>query len=321
MEYKDYTTSIDKLSETLGKYGVAVIPNVLSQQEIADMKKGMWDTLGTITKKFDKPIKEKDQKSWNSFYDLLPLHSMLIQHHGIGHAQFVWDLRQNPNIALIFAKLWKCKPEDLLTSFDGLSIHFPPEVTGKGWYKGNDWLHTDQSYTRNNFECAQGFVSGFDINEYDATLTILEGSHKYHKECAEKFNLTSKTDWYKLNDEEIKFYKDKSCKQYCVKCPAGGMVFWDSRTIHAGIEPQKDRKKQNTRLVVYICQTPRKLASKTDLEKKQLAFKELRMTSHWPHKIKLFPLNPRTYGSADLPNTTPLPKPKLSDFGLKLAGF
>jgi len=321
MEYKEYTTTIENLKTTLEQYGVAVIPNILTKDEIEAMKTGMWDMLETITSKFKTPIKRTKKKSWESFYDLLPLHSMLLQHWQVGHAQFVWDLRQNPSVIKPFATLWNCKPDDLLVSFDGLSIHFPPEDTNKGWYNGKDWLHTDQSYTRNNFECIQSFVTAYDVNEGDATLTILEGSHKYHEDFKKEFNKTDTNDWYKLaNEQEYEFYYKKGCKKFNVKCSAGSMVFWDSRTIHAGVEPQQNRKEKNTRLVVYICMTPRNLANGSMLENKKQAFNDQRMTSHWPHRIKLFPINPRTYGKS-LPKTSNLPKPNLSDLGKKLAGF
>ena len=46
-----------------------------------------------------------------------------------------------------------------------------------------------------------------------------------------------------------------------------------------------------------MCYTPRSLASKSILAKRIKAFQEVRMTNHWPHKPKLFPINPRTYGA------------------------
>ena len=98
------------------------------------------------------------------------------------------------------------------------------------------------------------------------------------------------------------------------------MVFWDSRTIHCGTEAQKNREKQNMRNVVYVCMIPRNLASEASIRKKQKAFNELRMTTHWPHKPKLFPVNPRTYG-APLPNITQVEKPKLTQLGMKISGF
>ena len=57
-----------------------------------------------------------------------------------------------------------------------------------------------------------------------------------------------------------------------------------------------------------------------DINKKIKAFQEQRSTSHWPHKIKLFPKNPQTYG-APMPNVPPLDPPVLTYLGMKLAGL
>jgi hypothetical protein len=39
------------------------------------------------------------------------------------------------------------------------------------------------------------------------------------------------------------------------------------------------------------------MATESDLKKKRKYFEEQRMTSHWPHKIKVFAKTPRTYGN------------------------
>ena len=73
----------------------------------------------------------------------MPLHGMLVQYWGVGQSQFVWDIRQNPKVAAVFAKLWDVEPEELLVSFDGLSCHLSPEVTNKGYFRDNMWMHFD----------------------------------------------------------------------------------------------------------------------------------------------------------------------------------
>ena len=50
------------------------------------------------------------------------------------------------------------------------------------------------------------------------------------------------------------------------------------------------------------------------------AFEKLRTTSHWPHKPKLFPLKPRTYGQEIAPISNIKP-PKINDLGKKLIGY
>ena len=102
--------------------------------------------------------------------------------------------------------------------------------------------------------------------------------------------------------------------------PEGSLVLWNSKTFHQGKEPDQGRKLPNHRLVGYVCFTPRAWATEAQLRKKQKAFGELRTTSHWPHRVKLFPKNPRSYGRA-LPDTAPISPPELSKEGRRLAGF
>src|SRR5271154_917334 len=138
-ECERYLATAKSLRSVLEKYGVAIIPSVLTEKECQQMVSGMWDTLEHITQNFDPettpgPISRENKDSWRSFYELFPLHSMLVQHHQIGHAQYIWNLRQNPKILRIWSSFWsnvlekKISPEELLVSFDGASYHFPPEV-------------------------------------------------------------------------------------------------------------------------------------------------------------------------------------------------
>ena len=107
-----------------------------------------------------------------------------------------------------------------------------------------------------------------------------------------------------------------------IKCPRGYGVFWDSRLVHYGNPIEKTSPDNfNFRCVVYICMTPRRLATKKELEKRKKLFSELRMTSHWPHKVKLFPKYPQTYGKQikDIANiTSDMVSNYISTEGLKL---
>lgn len=205
-------------------------------------------------------------------------------------------------------------------SFDGSSLHLPPEVTKKGWNRGNTWFHTDQSYEKNNFECLQSFVSLLDINDGDATLAFMEKSNKFHGAFAREFKIKEKGDWYKLDETEEEFYVERKCAYKKIKCPKGSMVFWDSRTIHCGVEPLKERTIENIRAVIYLCYMPKSLITSGKLKKKKDAFNDLRTTSHWPCNPKLFGTKPNTYGNI-LKQVTPINPPVLIDLGKKIAGF
>ena len=317
-KYDEYAQ--DNLKETLEKYGVAIIPNVLDERECKAMFDGMMADVEHITQDLDVPFKLDDQSTWKSWLQLAPLHSMLQQHWKFGHTQTIWDIRQNPKIIKPFEDIWGVDKNDLLCSFDGVTLHFPPEITNRGWYR-NTWLHTDQSFMRPGFECVQSWVTALDVKEGDGTLTYLRGSHIYHEHVRNKFNITDKKDWTKLSQEIMDYYiNELNCPQECIKCPAGSMVLWDSRLMHCGREPTKGRSYKNIRCVSYICMTPREKATEANLRKKRKAFSELRLTSHWPHKPMLFGKHPRLYG-APIPNVRDIVPPILNSIGKRLVGY
>jgi hypothetical protein len=319
-EFKKYETTPDNLKKTLNKYGVAIIPNVINELDCNNMVNEIWDYFESITKSSSNKILRNDKDSWRNFYNLYPMHSMLFQHFSVGHCQASWNLRQNPKIVNIFSKFWNVEPKDLLVSFDGLSFNPPPEETNRGWNRNNTWFHSDQSFQRNDFECVQSWITALDVEEGDATLAFYEKSHKYHKDFKEMYSIESKNDWYKLNKEEEKFFLEKGCKIKKIMCPKGSLVLWDSRTIHCGTEALKGRKNKKWRAVIYLCYQPKKISNDVQIKKKQKAFNELRTTSHWPSKIKLFPKTPRTYGNT-LPTIDEIEEPILNDIGKSLAGF
>ncbi len=314
-----YITTPENLRETILLYGVAIIKQVINDEECESMLKGVHNYFEYITQNWEVPFKIDNKETWKEWYKLLPLHNMLVQHWSIGQNQASWNLRQNPKIVDVFATLWECEREDLLVSFDGLSFQLPPEQTGRGWYK-NSWYHTDQSYTKNDFLCCQSWISALDVREGDATLMFLEGSNKYHGDFAKHFNIKDKDDWYKLKNDEIKFYTDKGCQETRIICGKGDLVLFDSRLIHSGGEAIKGRQQENFRCVIYLCYMKRLGTSEANLKKKRKAFDEMRTSKHNPCKNLLFSKNPRTYDGV-LPVITQIDPPILTELGKKLAGY
>ena len=317
-QFTRYATDIDGLESTLGKYGVAIIPSVLDELECDELVSGIWDFIEHLSSKWDTPVRRDDEKTWLGFFDILPLHTMLIQHYGVGHIPICWKVRQNPKIVNIFAKFWKCKPEDLLVSFDGVGFYMPHEIT-KRRYIRKAWFHTDQGYENSEFSCVQSWVTGLDVRKGDATLAFMEMSHLYHEHFAKEFGHSS-DGWHTLSDDEEQFYLDRGCRYGNIHCPKGSMVFWDSRTIHCGIQPLPTRQLPNHRAVIYLCYAPRNQCNEKQLEKKRKAYEEKRTTHHYPCKVVLFPKEPRTYGRS-LPPLTLMELPKLGSLGMKLAGY
>jgi len=317
--YKSYIATKEDVIESLEKYGVAVVQNVLDEKEIENMREGVWDSLEYKTSYFEKPLDRNNVDTWDSWFKLNPSKDMLLQTHNIGQSQFLWDVRQNPKVVDVFSKIWSVEPNELISSFDAVSFHLPPEITNRGWYENDDWFHVDSSYLREEFDCVQGFVTAYDINEGDGTLTLLEGSHKLHQDFRKHFDVKDNKDWYRLNEEELGFYIDNECERANVTAPAGSLVLWDSRLVHCGMKPLKTRTEPNFRLVGYVCMTPRKFSDDKVIEKRIDGFENMYTSTHCPHRPRFFPTIPYSFN-----NDYQIPicvKPNLTELGKRLVGY
>ena len=91
--YKTFDTSVDEVKSYLKEKGVAVIPNVLTKEEVEQCRVELWKMLEDLMADFDKPFKFDDKSSWKSFHELMPLHGMLVQYWSVGQTQFAWNIR------------------------------------------------------------------------------------------------------------------------------------------------------------------------------------------------------------------------------------
>lgn len=292
----------------LREFGVAVLP-ILNADECRKMLDGAWHFLETITSAFSgdaKPIKRDDRSTWHSF-ELLQLSSgQLFQRYGVGHAEFLWILRQHPKVLEVFQTIYGVKnAEDLLVSFDGMSFCLPPEITNKpnslnknkesnkNWHREERTLHTDQAFKSKEksrfkddkgFLCVQSWVTACDVKNGGATLVVVPKSHKFHEKFGKQFDLGHVTkDWFQLQKKEghYDFLKEHNLQPVYIKVPAGSMVLWDSRTFHTLSNPVKGRVDMNAvgedavaemvRLVAYLCYTPRSVPGGQFMDIKTLA--------------------------------------------------
>jgi len=321
-----YTTDAAGAMAKLEEYGVAIVPSVLGPQECATLKAKGWDFFEQVTAGMARPVDRNDPSTWNTLLDLYPSHGMLFQHWGIGQSEFVWYARQHPAIVEVFAKMWKVRSEELLVSFDGASFQAPPDrednpTPHRGWGSPAHWLHSDQSLKRPGRECIQGWVTAEEVGPGDATLAVMDKSHKYHAELAKKFpSLVDSKDWVRYDEEAVAFFRARGCEDVRIECPPGSVVLWDSRTAHYGAAPVRGREDPKFRVVAYVCYLPRAKATPKAVKRKREIFEEGRTTSHWPNRPKLFGKLPRTYGRA-VPAVRRAAAPQLTPLGRKLAGF
>ena len=316
-EYQEAYCDLKSALHKIKQNGYCVISNILDQDEITKARDGLWSTLEFLTQDLNKPIDRNDNKTWATYYQMDSNRDLIIQNWMIGHSQFVWDIRQNPKVVNVFAELWKVNQDDLITSFDAISFHIPPEITGKGFYNGEDWWHTDQAPNNNVFSCIQGMVLLYDVYPGDATIRIFKKSNQLHRDIFANNKIKSNKNWYQFKNNDFNLLN--TCEKTRVVAKAGDIILWDSRTAHYGILPLKDRLHPNLRANVYVCMTPKNLIDSDNLKKKQQGFNDMLMTTHWPHKVNFFKKYTKKYEV--VPDIRKLPKPKLSTLGYKLAGF
>ena len=309
--YETMSPGATSVWEHLREHGWAVVGNVLTPKKVDTYVGRMWswfEQLGT-------GIDRNDPATWRG--DAWPrnIHGIL-QHYRCGHAQFVWDIRTEPKVVGSFSKLWSVEPDQLLTSFDGFCFMKGPAVS-KGW------PHWDQGSSKQGLQAVQGLVTLTSVeSDADGGLVVWDKSHTLHADYWREYGIKSGGDWYKVPEDHMKsMEREYDIKRVVVKAPAGSLILWDSRTIHHNQPPAKGNPKQ--RACVYVCMTPRAKATPKNIEKRQSAFTNLRMTTHWPHTVRLFPENPRHYGKLEALSKFKLrvSPPVLSKLGLRLAGF
>lgn len=292
--------------------GYAVVPDVLSTLEINQAVQGIQDWLTYFT-----------SVTGNWPY-CLGLKGLLQHYRSLSHCQAVWNVRQHPNVHDVFSKIWW--DNDLLVSFDGVGIQRPPEQTKKYADPNGAWPHIDQGPSPGGFQCVQGFVNLVETTSKDGCLIVYPGSHLLHAQFYQAFPTFDKN-WCPLTEEQKLWYHSRGCTPVRVTAPAGSLVLWDSRTVHTNSTATQDRYEPDKyRMVVYVCMTPRKWAGEKDLAKKRTYFETGRITSHWPHKIKVFSREPRSYGDHTYDPHWKLDDslwrlPQLTPLGYRLAGY
>lgn len=330
-------SEVSNINKHLLEHGCVIVTGVLSPEECKEMQDGALAAMAEITKNMSVAFDSSDPSTWSALSNLLPLHGLIFQWYGTAHAPYMWALRQNPNVLRVFCEIYKCEPEDLLSSFDGVSIAAPAKRLPK---TGTDkWFHVDNNPKDHGMDAhgnyhrdtVQSWITSNNVGANDATLKLIPRSHQLAKELYEKFKPESKGDFYILSEAELEYVKARGYEEVRVACPAGSMVLWDSRCIHQGARAlviHENPGLGHFRNIAYVCMAPRKKCGSEKelhkvLKKRVEAFETGRNTSHNPLRPKLFARGPRTYGRPmdNVTHIPPLPKEKLSSIGRRLVGY
>lgn len=201
----------------------------------------------------------------------------------VGHAPFMWTIRNNSNIRRTFARLLRCKDSDLIHAFDG-ACYMPREFTKtRNWY-GELWPHRDQHPLNNDFMTYQGSLNLIANNHTgDGGFVAWPATHKL-------------TNWCKLMPEECaatsrNFFRipfgvngiiPEAARRVIV--PVGALTLWDSRLIHCNVSPYHSKR---DRAVAYVCMADKRKASQETLQKIRYCEENRLSTSHNPYEFTI----------------------------------
>ncbi|ELU03442.1 hypothetical protein CAPTEDRAFT_56152, partial [Capitella teleta] len=134
--------------------------------------------------------------------------------------------------------------------------------------------HHDQGKSRVGLHSYQGALHLEDAEEDDYCFMAIEKSHQFHSEFFKMIPEHKRSESRKLNKGNIDWFKKKGCRIRRVPCAKGGMIVWDSRTVHAGAPPKVGR--ENPRM------GPAAWATHEDLKLKEEAYEKFKASKHYP---------------------------------------
>jgi len=250
-------------------------------------------------------MKREEPITWNNNnFPSMGLKRGVISGLGSGQSPFLWFSRLLPRVKTAYSKIWET--DELVVSFDGMSIFRPPDFDANWEINGGNWFHLDQNgINKKGRVCVQGQVNYFDAGDKDGGLVVVPRSHKSFANIFENhpqlaigkgdFIMLTKGGPNSVWNQELKDLQPiKVCAQ------AGDLTLWDSRTVHCNAGPQPigfipDVKKGETwslrRIAAYVCMSPR---SKVTPEISQARHRAVRLNmtcNHWPTECVLHPLD------------------------------
>ena len=316
----------------LAKYGWAVVPVPDCDPEYYLNKFYEWlegcSPVSVKTIREEKPnyttrsepkFRSNDPTTW--LHKNMPenLHGIFKQY--LAHQPWQWELREQ--CYPIFREIYGTKK--LLCSFDGGCFLKPlsksstePAVNG---YK--QWLHLDQDrlsqltdgHDPNKMSCVQGLVNLLDCGPADGGLVLVEKSHTQFAGYFERHPADG-YGWFRVDMSDSELSKLKVIK---VCAPAGSLVLWDSRMVHANCPPTSNQP----RVCLYVSMQPRKYANEKELKKRIKLFESGRQTGHWcaGHLLKETAKHPNSHGNPIVMPEEPFCVPELSSLSKKLVGY
>ena len=323
IEYKHVTRfkpGSKESKEYLEREGYVVLKETLTKQQAGKTLNLLWDYLEEL----DTGIDRKDPKTWGDNRWPTAAHGGILPSYGIGHSKSQWYLRSIPNVKKAFAKIWGT--EDLLTSFDGVSLWRPWNINPQ-WKteSGQTWFHIDQHpISRPGKQCVQGLVNLLPTSEEIGGNVMGPGSHKFFKNIPQEYEerlakLPLGVDHFRFPNDDPKL---SSQKPIMCHMEVGDMLLWDSRTIHCSNSGSFLPKKTNEliRAASLICMMPKEKSNRSVIKQRREAVEKVISTTNWSDKFRNADEFPIILEADDRDKYKWPTKPELSDYQKDLVG-
>ena len=195
------------------------------------------------------------------------------------HGDFMWTIRCDERVQRVFATLWECRTDELISSFDGACVQRSNECSrGLPWHLDQNSLHDD------GLMSVQGILLLTDMDEKRGGTAFVRKSHLKHVKVLKRHHREDERedewDFVLIEDDDPVLRNTHNIVQPNVS--AGSILLWDSRTVHRVVPPTDI---STERAVVYLSMAPRKRLKDNVAKLRQNAYKKGIATTHWCTKF------------------------------------
>lgn len=249
----------EKILNSLDEYGVVVIEDVISQEDIEQSINAIWNHDELTSR----GVLRNDPGTWERCW---PQDGQIEKKGWISTYDDLLDIQSWKNrftIYPIFQEIWKARNEtNLRVNTDRYGVMRP--ILNPTWKTDESWLHTDQNpKEEHDFIRYQGILTFTDSRvESGGGFCCIPGFHKQWTKYCEK----------NPDDRDVCPFKNidgllskNDCQKITVR--PGSLIVWDSRLPHANFP---NESQEAWRFVQYITYYP----SHYDSEKRKRIRKE-----------------------------------------------
>ena len=307
--------------EHLENQGFAVIGNALSTEQAVEAISKLWDYLEELGTGIDR----EDSSTWGDDRWPTAVHGGILPSFGIGHSAAQWFIRDVEGVKASFAAIWDT--DDLLTSFDGVSIWRPWGVN-RTWRTefGSSWMHIDQHPVgRPGRHCVQGLVNLLPTSRARGGNVVVPGSHRRFESIPTDYD--ERLARIHPTIDHFRFPKDDpllaDTKPIMAHMEPGDLMLWDSRTIHCSNHGTDEAASETglLRAASLVCMMPRAKSNEAVIEERKAAVANRTSTTNWSDRFINADEFPQITAVPDRERYQLPPVPELNENQRRLVGY